>query len=63
MHHQDIWQDAIVVTDSGEMLQPADLIYSYFNGVYKRNGTHDGLPGEYNSVSGYVKSYGIANLL
>lgn len=42
----DIWQDAFVVSDSGEVVQRADLIYSYFNGVYKRNGTHDGLPGE-----------------
>ncbi|KAL7517087.1 hypothetical protein ACHAWX_002040 [Stephanocyclus meneghinianus] len=40
---EDIWQDAIVKTPSGE-IENKVLIYSYFNGVYRRNSTHDGLP-------------------
>ena len=43
---KDIWQNAVIVSDAGEVLRGADLIYSFFNGVYKRNGTHDGLPGK-----------------
>ena len=36
-----------MVSNSGEIVnQDVDLIYSYFNGVYLRNGTHDGLPGK-----------------
>ena len=39
----EIWEDAISLTPDGE-IDRAVLVFSYFNGVYKRNGTHDGRP-------------------
>lgn len=38
-----IWEKAYVMTDTGGVEQWA-LFYSYFNGVYVKNGTHHGRP-------------------
>eukprot|EP00580_Thalassiosira_gravida_P005882 CAMPEP_0201654886 /NCGR_PEP_ID=MMETSP0493-20130528/45732_1 /ASSEMBLY_ACC=CAM_ASM_000838 /TAXON_ID=420259 /ORGANISM="Thalassiosira gravida, Strain GMp14c1" /LENGTH=425 /DNA_ID=CAMNT_0048131459 /DNA_START=779 /DNA_END=2056 /DNA_ORIENTATION=- len=41
---EDIWENAWVVGVDGELTNLV-LVYSYFNGVYKQNGsTHDGRP-------------------
>eukprot|EP00581_Thalassiosira_minuscula_P019092 CAMPEP_0183727618 /NCGR_PEP_ID=MMETSP0737-20130205/25966_1 /TAXON_ID=385413 /ORGANISM="Thalassiosira miniscula, Strain CCMP1093" /LENGTH=519 /DNA_ID=CAMNT_0025959303 /DNA_START=53 /DNA_END=1609 /DNA_ORIENTATION=+ len=37
-----IWENALVNSPDG--VEEMDLIYSYFNGVYVKNGTHDGRP-------------------
>ena len=39
----EIWQDSIVLNATGG-IERMDLIYSYFNGVYVKNGTWDGRP-------------------
>lgn len=41
-----IWENALVRnrTDPTQEPQQKTLVYSYFNGVYKLNGTHDGYP-------------------
>lgn len=38
----DIWEDALVMGSSG--IEEKVLLYSYFNGHYRRNGTENGLP-------------------
>ena len=39
----EIWQNSIVLNATGG-IDRMDLIYSYFNGVYVKNGTFDGRP-------------------
>ncbi|KAL7536320.1 hypothetical protein ACHAXR_008766 [Thalassiosira sp. AJA248-18] len=36
-----IWEDAFVLNSTGG-IEEWDLLYSYFNGVYVKNGTHEG---------------------
>ncbi len=38
----EIWEDALVIGSSG--MEEKVLLYSYFNGLYRRNGTENGLP-------------------
>ena len=38
----EIWESAIAVVNG--KVSSEVLLYSYFNGVYKENGTHDGMP-------------------
>ena len=42
----DIWESDIIYLNStgGEEILTFDLMYSYFNGVYVKNGTHGGRP-------------------
>ena len=39
----DIWEEALVTSSSGTIVTKV-LLYSYFTGVYRRNGTENGLP-------------------
>ena len=39
----DIWDEAFVKNETNGFEEMV-LVYSYFNGVYKQNGTHDGRP-------------------
>ncbi|KAL7552008.1 hypothetical protein ACHAWF_015220 [Thalassiosira exigua] len=39
---EQVWNDAIVTTTEGE--ETRVLLFSYFNGIYVRNKTHDGRP-------------------
>ena len=49
----DIWEEALVKTSSGR-IETQMFVYSYFNGLYRRNGTFNGLPiyTEQNKVNG-----------
>ena len=38
----EIWENAIAVVN--DKPDPRVLLYSYFNGVYREEGTHDGMP-------------------
>ncbi len=41
----DVWERVIYLNSSnGEEILPVKLMYSYFNGVYVKNGTHAGRP-------------------
>ncbi len=49
-----VWENAIILDEEGQQNRTAPLVYSYFNGIYEMDGSHDGYPKfvERNKVDG-----------
>jgi len=49
-----VWENAIILDENGQPNRTATLVYSYFNGIYEKEGSHDGYPKfvERNKVDG-----------